>query len=610
MTQGKHITAGPLLRALAFVGIVALIALAPTLGLDSGMTRQVILIAVISLIVTGLNLSFGYAGEFAVGQAALFAVGAYVTGYLAVNHVNDILLLALVSGAAAMVVGLIIGIPSVRLGGWVLGIASFFMVLLVPDVLNLIGEPVGGLHGLAGIPEAAIFGIGLSAGGFYIAVVLIAALWLLLFRNLVVSPRGAQFKVLSQSAALTSSLGIAGTSVKLKAYTIGALPAGIAGCLFAYLDGFIAPEAFGLHMAIVILASAVLGGVRTVYGAVLGSALMQLGPLGTTAFERYALVSYGAFLLIGGVLLPQGLVPLLRTLFLRMRLRIKGQPAPAQGESAPVPVARSAFPPIPGQILRVEAAGKRFGGIIALQGISLTARPGQITALIGPNGSGKTTVLNVVSGFYIPDSGRIMLGDQEVTALPPNIRAHLGVGRTFQTPAIPRDMTVREAVRSGALMREPGIVATMLRLPSYFRANRAEEAAVDAALAATGLAGVAEEQASSQPLGIRRLIELARSLMMRPGVLLLDEIASGLDAEEIEELSAVILALREAGATILLVEHNFDLVAAVADHVIVMAEGALLAEGSAAEIEANEQVRLKYLGEGPPPVAALQEIAS
>lgn len=579
---------GPVL----FAAVLGVLTLAPYLGLDGGWSRQLILIAVMSLIVTGLNLSFGYAGEFALGQAALFAAGAYVTGFVSIHYINDLVVLCLLSGTLAMVIGGITGIPSVRLGGWVLGIASFFMVLLVPDMVNLIGEPIGGLHGLAGIPEPKVFGQKLTSTGYYMAVMLITGLWILLFRNLIASPRGAQFKVLSQGTALTASLGVSGTAIKLKAYIIGALPAGVAGCLFAYLDGFIAPEAFGLNLAIVILASAVLGGVRTVYGAILGAALMQLGPMSMGAFERYALISYGAFLLIGGVLLPQGLMPLLSGL-LHRALPAKAVPV-ASTLSARAPV-----PAVPGQVLQVDGVMKRFGGNLALQGVSLRAEPGRITALIGPNGSGKTTVLNVISGFYLPDQGKITLGSHDVTALAAHDRARLGVGRTFQTPAIPRDMTVREVVRSGALAREAGILTSMLRLPSYLEIQRRETAAVQSALAATGLTALADQPASSQPLGVRRLIELARLLVLGPGILLLDEIASGLDREEIDELGHVILALRAAGATILLVEHNFDLVAAVADHVIVLAEGALLAEGSASDVENNPQVRSKYLGDGP-----------
>ena len=241
-----------------------------------------------------------------------------------------------------------------------------------------------------------------------------------------------------------------------------------------------------------------------------------------------------------------------------------------------------------------------------LQSVSLTAEPGQITALIGPNGSGKTTLLNIVSGYYGCEHGTVRIDDATISAMAPHRRARLGVGRTFQTPIIPADLTVREVVRTGALAREVSVVETMLRLPRDFRRNHEESAIVEQVLSAMGLEHRADEEAAALPLGTRRLVELARVLVLQPAVMLLDEVASGLDQEEVAELTIVIRRLRDAGATIVLVEHNFDLVSAVADHIVVLAEGQVLATGSAADIGGNVAVKAKYLGVGPPaaPTAA------
>jgi branched-chain amino acid transport system permease protein len=584
-------------RPLLLTGAIVVVALGPTLGLNPFWTRQVVLIAILSLIVSGLNLTFGYAGELALGQPALYATGAYLTGYLAKNVVNDIGLLVIASCVAALVVGVITGAPGVRLGGWMLAISSFFLVLLIPDIVNLIGDPIGEFEGLSGIPLPELFGTELTKESFYVFVVVATGIWFVLLRNLVNSPRGAEFRVLGAGRTLSASLGVSTYALKLKAYAIGAVPAGVAGCLFAYLDGFVSPSSFGLSAAIAILAASVLGGMHSLYGAVLGAALLQLGPLGSTAFEDYALVAYGAFLVVGGVLLPKGLAPLVR------RIAGRGLRAVSPTRHTPIapglPVDRE-LPAVPGRELRVEAVSKNFGGVTALRSVSLSAAPGNITALIGPNGSGKTTLLNLVSGFYPCDAGRVLLDGRDVTRLPAHHRARVGVGRTFQTPIIPADLTVREVVRTGAVPGEVGTLATMLRLPSYRRRERHAAVRVDQILTALGLERRADDEAASLPLGTRRLVELARVLALGPAVMLLDEVASGLDEDEVHELSVVVRRLRDAGATIVLVEHNFDLIAAVADRVVVLAEGAVLTAGTPAEVAVDEAVRTHYLGAGPP----------
>ncbi len=584
-------------RPLLVASAIASIALLPSFGLDAFWTREIILIALLSLIVSGLNLTFGYAGELALGQPALYATGAYLTGYLAKNYINDLLMLIAVSCLAALVVGLITGAPGVRLGGWMLAISSFFLVLLIPDIVNIIGDPIGQLEGLSGIPLPIVFGHELTTEQFYVLVVLVTGAWFVLFRNLIQSPRGAGFRVLAAGRTLSSSLGVSSYALKLKAYAIGAVPACVAGCLFAYLDGFVSPSSFGLSLAIAVLAASVLGGMHTIYGAILGAALIQLGPLGSTAFQDYALVAYGAFLVVGGVILPNGLAPLIRRL-----IAVVGRAVGVRRRTSPTPSERVGheLPAVAGQELRVEEVSKQFGGVKALRGVSLTAKPGQITALIGPNGSGKTTLLNVVSGYYTADEGRIRLGDTEIAGLAPHRRARLGVGRTFQTPIIPADLTVREVVRTGALPCEVSVLSTMLRLPSFVRREREASVAIDAILAALGIDNHADDVAAALPIGTRRLVELARVLALGPAAMLLDEAASGLDQDEVTELSFVVRRLRDAGATIVLVEHNFDLISAVADHVVVLAEGGLLASGTPTEIASDEAVRTTYLGAGPP----------
>ena len=174
--------------------LAVLIVLAPQLGLNQSIQRQVILTAILALVVSGLNLSLGYAGELALGSAAVYAVGAYVSGYLGVHGYTDLLLQLAVSGLIALVVGLITGIPGLRLGNWSLAMTSFFLVLIVPDLVSLFPNQTGGLVGLAGIGFPTLFGRQLGSGGFYVFVTVVAALWLLVMRNLVTSRHGIAFR--------------------------------------------------------------------------------------------------------------------------------------------------------------------------------------------------------------------------------------------------------------------------------------------------------------------------------------------------------------------------------------------------------------------------------
>lgn len=580
------------LQPVGYVAVVAVVAALPWLGMDLYWVRQLILVAMLALVVSGLNLTFGYAGELALGQAAVYAAGAYTAGYLAKTYVNDVLLMLIISALVAVFIGVVSGAPGLRLGGWMLAIGSFFLVLLVPDIVNLIGEPLGGYEGLTLIPLPVVLGHELDPYQFYVLVVLVTGCWFAAFRNLIRSPRGAEFRVLGAGETLSSSLGVSTYRLKLKAYAIGAIPAGLAGCLFAYLDGYVASSSFGLHAALMILAASVLGGMHTIYGAILGAALMTLGPMSSSAFEEYSTVAFGAFLLIGGVFLPKGITPLLAA---GLRWVI---PFRLLAES-PASTRRGEFAPVDGGRLDVRGVGKAFGGVTALTSVSIAAEPGRITALIGPNGSGKTTLLNVISGYYQADDGEIRINEQNISGRSAAQRARLGVGRTFQTPNIPSELSVREVIRTGALKKEVGLLSTILRLPGYHRRNREATAEADAIMAALGIADRADQHAASLPLGTRRLVELGRALASEPVVLLLDEVASGLDTDEVDELSRVIGRLRSAGATIVLVEHNFELIMSIADSVYVLAEGSLLAEGDPHAIAHNDQVRATYLGSGP-----------
>lgn len=577
------------------LGIVVL--LLPALGLSFAMTRQVQLACIMALVVSGLSLSLGYAGELALGQPAMYAAGAYTAGLMSIAGYTDIVVQLVVSGLVALAVGIVTGIPGLRLGSWSLAMTSFFLVLLVPDVIAVFGDTTGGRNGLSGIEPATLFGHVLDAANneFYLVIVVVTIAWFAVMRNLVVSRHGIAFRTLKQSPVLASSVGVSVFRMKLLGYAIGAFPAGLAGALFANIDMFVSPEAFGFTFATAVLAACILGGAASVYGALIGAAIMQFGPNQASDFQQYALVFYGGFLIVGGVLLSGGLGKLAKAGLSKL-----DRAAGLSGARAAEREANALLPqmdPMEGQPLAIEGISKAFGGNQALSDVRLSAQPGQVTALIGPNGSGKTTTLNMICGFYKPDSGRILVGDTAVQGLAPDQVARVGVARTFQTPNIPEHVTVLEAVASGRYSTDRvSMFAAVLRLPRFRKVRSADLTEAKRALEMVGMAHLSDETASTLPLGMRRLLEVARSMVAKPRVLLLDEVASGLDENEVERLADVIRGLRDAGATVVLVEHNFQLVLELADRIVVLAQGTVIADGSPTEIEHDPRVLSEYLG--------------
>lgn len=589
------------------VGIILL--LLPTLGIPYSLQRQIQLTLILALVVSGLNLSLGFAGELALGQAAMYAAGAYTAGLLSVSGNTDILVQLIAAAIVALLVGLLTGIPGLRLGGWSLAMTSFFLVLLLPDVLAIFKEDTGGRNGLSGITPPTLLGMRLDNDALYIVIAVVVILWFAVVRNIVVSRHGVAFRVLKRSPVLASSLGISVYRMKLLAYALGAVPAGLAGALFANLDLYISPEAFGFTFATTVLAASILGGSASVYGALIGAAILQFGLNQSRDFQQYSLIFTGAFLIIGGVLLTGGIVGLLRGLAKRLDVRAAHRAAAVQP-----PVATSeadtesteVLEGFEGHRLEVRGVSKSFGGNKALRDVSMVAEPGRVTALIGPNGSGKTTLLNMICGFYRTDSGSILLDGGVLPVSSPSAVARAGVARTFQTPNIPEGISVYEAVVSGRYTSaHASILSAVLQLPGFRRVRRGDRAEATRVLALVGLAHQHNVEAISLPLGQRRMLEVARSLISRPGVLLLDEVASGLDEHEVERLADVIRKVATAGGTVVLVEHNFQLVLSLADEIVALAHGEVMARGLPSEIESNPRVLSEYLGVDPDEQPAL-----
>ncbi|MCU1484042.1 MAG: branched-chain amino acid transporter substrate-binding protein [Actinomycetia bacterium] len=588
--KGRRASSGPGTDRFPVGGlaIAAVVALAPFL-LSGYWLRILTIVALTGVVATGVNLTYGFAGELALHHAAVYAVGAFVGG-ISMNGGVPVGLALVLALLAALVLGLVTGLPGLRLSGWPLALLTFFMVFLVPDVAEILKGQTGGYGGL---PIEVYW----STRSWFWVTWGFTVTWMFGFRNLLTSQWGGAFKVLRQSPQLAESLGIDAVRLKLAAYVAGAIPAGVCGALFALGQGFVGPSDFSLQLAIMFLVAAVLGGLGSIYGPFVGAAVLVVLPEKLTAFERYSVAAYGIALVAAAVFVPGGGAGVARRL-IHSRAG-GGRPAGAGEEAvaatAPISTLSAIAEPM---ALVVDGVSKAFDGNVALLDVSLECRPGEITGLVGPNGSGKTTLLNVINGYVRPDAGAVHLGGAPLPMGRPSRVARHRVARTFQTPRLPAGMTTLDAVAVALFPRRRwNVLQAAVRTSRWRRETDAERRQALEVLGWLGLVQQADLPAEVLSLGQKRLLEIARALVQSPAVLLLDEPASGLSEAEIRLLAEVLRRLKERGLTVVLVEHNSELVLSIADRVYCLAAGSVLADGPAREVLEDERVVEAWIGQ-------------
>jgi branched-chain amino acid transport system ATP-binding protein len=250
-------------------------------------------------------------------------------------------------------------------------------------------------------------------------------------------------------------------------------------------------------------------------------------------------------------------------------------------------------------LLEVHGLTKAFGGVHAVADLTFTVNTGSVHSIIGPNGAGKTTLFNLITGIYTPSAGRIVLGGEDITALPPAARAAKGIGRTFQNLQIFFNMRAIENVMVGRHLHAPrALLSSMLQLPVIRRANRDAYDRAAQLMHRVGLSAYLDADADSMPYGALKRLEIARALAAEPKILLLDEPAAGLNPKETQEIDELIKSIAAEGTTVVLVEHNMKLVMGVSDHILVLDYGRRLAEGTAGQVRDNPDVIRAYLGAG------------
>lgn len=633
-------------RLLTFL-VAFLLVLWPFLGVPFSILGDAINACIILVVAASLVLLTGWVGQISLAQATFVGIGAFSTGLLSRGlhipfPVSLVLAAAISAGAATL-----LGIVALRVRGLYLAVATLIFAWMADEYLFR----AAWLVGVGGSSSVEVSNVGRPDGipyfdfsdrrTLYIVALAVAAGSLYCLANLRDSKTGRAFFAVRGSEVAAASLGIDVTRYKLLAFALAGFFAGGAGNLLMISQRSAVPAQFAFSASLFYLAVAVVGGITSLSGAI--AAAILFAGLSEVFFRVEALAGWLEIVsagLLAVVLLgyPGGLAAgmsglLTRTarqrayvgaLFARLvrtitplRQRILDRVPQRWRRTAVIDVAplvaESEFkfelgdkveaPDLGDRqsrrpILEVEGLTVQFGGLRAVDNVSLEVREGEIVGLIGPNGAGKTTTFNSISGMNVPTGGSVRLFGEDVTSMPVHERAQLGVARTFQVIQLFPQLTVFDNLLVATHLKNPSSLVDHVFVTARGLLSEADaRARIRSVIQFLGLEEIADRQVAGLPFGILRMVEVARALVTGAPLVMLDEPASGLDNKETDRLAELLFFIRaRLGVSILLIEHDVRMVTSVSDYMYVINRGCPLAEGVPADIVRNEDVVAAYLG--------------
>ena len=575
----------------------------------SGWVQALTTTAAFGIILLSLVVVTGYTGQLSLAQVALSGIGAWIAARLVATQGVPFELAALAGVAGAIPIGVLVGLASLRTRGVNLAVATLGLALLLERQVLGNSDLTGGELGTQ-VGAPSFLGIDLDTlkhparyAALAIVLFLLASLAVARLRR---SQTGRRLVAVRTNERAAAALGVSVFGAKLYAFGLGSALAALGGILLAFETPTVTfTPTFDVFGSISAVVYAVIGGVGAALGALAGAVLAP-GSVGAKLSSLLGTNVDELFRLFGGLLLltvllqaPDGLVLFYRKLVLQLGARLRPQWQLVRQSSVGLTEEKHVRPAP--ATLTLHRLTVRFGGVTALDAVSLTLSPGEVVGLIGPNGAGKTTLIDAVTGYVAPTAGTVLLDDRAIDEWSPRRRAVAGLGRSFQSLELFDSLTVAENLQIACDPRDRWHYLSDLIHPGRARLT----AAAVAAVRELGLHDELASRPSELPYGRRRLVAIARAVANGPSVLLLDEPAAGLDREERDELARVIRALAdEWGVPVLLVEHDVPLVLETCDRIAVLDFGVKIAEGSPDEIAHNPAVVASYLGAGMPTATA------